>query len=82
MGVTLAKQRTTMLDYVRIGLVLTGALAQVIMGAIPNIMGWPYNIGQRSREVQTLAVPASYAFAIWSVLFVGCIVFAIVQFLP
>ncbi|OJJ20413.1 hypothetical protein BKI52_18315 [marine bacterium AO1-C] len=81
MGVTLAKQQTTFRDYVRMGLVFTGAFAQVIMGAIPNIMGWKFNVGMRSREVQTLAVPATYAFAIWSVLFLGCIVFAIVQLL-
>jgi len=82
MGVTLAKQQTTFRDYIRISLVFTGAFAQVMMGAIPNIMGWQFNVGMRSREVQTLAVPATYAFAIWSVLFLGCIVFAIVQVLP
>ncbi|HAS46869.1 MAG TPA: hypothetical protein DCS93_40665 [Microscillaceae bacterium] len=82
MGFTLTKPRTTSRDYVRIGLVFTGALAQVVMGAIPNIMGWQFNVGMRSREVQTLAVPATYAFAIWSVLFLGCILFAIVQMWP
>lgn len=81
MGVTLAAQRTTAQDYLRMILVFTGAFAQVIMGGLPNILGWKYNVGMRSNEVQTLAVPATYAFVIWSVLFLGCIVFAIVQLL-
>ena len=69
-------------DYLRIVFTFLGAFAQIIMGGIPNILGWEHTIGSRSNEVQTLIVPASYAFVIWSFIFLGCIIFAIVQALP
>jgi len=62
--------------------VFMGAIAQVLMGGIPNALGWEHTISSRSYAVQTLVVPAGYAFIIWSVLFLGCLVFAVVQALP
>ena len=69
-------------DYLRAFFVITGAIAQVIMGGIPNALGWEHTISSRSYDVQTLVVPAGYAFAIWSILFLGCLIFAVVQAFP
>lgn len=72
----------TFSDYLRSSLLILGAVAQVVGGAIPPIMGWEHSVGSRSYEVQTLVVPAGYAFSIWSILFLGCLIFSVVHALP
>jgi hypothetical protein len=66
-------------DIARALFVLTGAIAQVVMGALPFIQGWENTVGSRSAEVQVLLTPAGYAFSIWSVLFIGCGIYALVH---
>ena len=73
---------TKVVDYFRIGLVLFGAIAQIVMGGLPDILGWEHTISSRSYESQTFVVPAGYAFSIWGVIFLGCLVFAIFHALP
>jgi len=70
------------IDILRSVLLILGSMAQVILGGISEIMGWEYTIGRRSMEAQTLVVPATYAFAIWGIIFLGCIIFAILHALP
>lgn len=64
-------------DHIRSGAVLTGALAQIAFGALPFILEWENTVGSRSNEAMTLLTPASYAFSIWSVIFAGCVIFAL-----
>jgi hypothetical protein len=66
-------------DIARALVVLTGAIAQVVMGALPFIQDWENTVGSRSAEVQVLLTPAGYAFSIWSVLFLGCGIYALVH---
>jgi len=71
-----------MLRNLRISLVLLGAIAQVVLGGLPFILKWEHTIASRSSDIQTFTIPASYAFSIWNVLFLGCFVFGIIQALP
>lgn len=66
-------------DIARAIVVLTGAVAQVVMGALPFIEGWEHTVGSRSAQVQVLLTPAGYAFSIWSVLFLGCGIYALLH---
>lgn len=63
-------------DLARAAFVVTGAIAQIVMGSLPFILGWSTTIADRSAEAETLLTPAGYAFSIWSVLFLGCAVYA------
>lgn len=63
-------------DIARALFVLSGSIAQVALGALPFILGWDSTIAARSLEAQTLLTPAGYAFSIWSVLFIGCAIYA------
>lgn len=63
-------------DIARALFVLTGAIAQVVFGALPFILELDHSIGSRSAQVQTLLTPAGYAFSIWGVLFFGCGIYA------
>ena len=74
--------KATTSDYFRVIFVLIGSIIQILAGGLPNILGWQYTIGSRSNEVQTLIVPASYAFVIWSIIFLGCLIYAVVQLFP
>jgi hypothetical protein len=66
-------------DLARAAFVLTGAAAQIALGALPFILGWNTTIADRSAEAETLLTPAGFAFSIWSVLFLGCAVYALVH---
>ncbi len=71
-----------MRDLLRQGLNLVGALVQ---GVSP---GWAYATGvgqpiwERSDAVVTPATPATYAFGIWSFIFLACLIYAVYQALP
>ena len=39
-----------------------------------------YTVGEVSQLHDTLITPATYAFAIWSIIFIGCIAFTVFQF--
>jgi hypothetical protein len=66
-------------DLARAAFVLTGAIAQIALGSLPFILGWSMTIADRSAEAETLLTPAGYAFSIWSVLFLGCAIYAVVH---
>ena len=69
-------------DILRVLSVIIGAFSQVILGGLPFFLGWEHTIASRSSEAQTLVIPANYAFSIWSFLFLGCLVFAVLHALP
>jgi hypothetical protein len=58
------------------------AIAQVVAGSFSSLTGLGVSIPERSAANDTLAVPATYAFAIWGVIFLWSLVFAIYQALP
>ena len=72
----------TVLDRLRAVLVLVGAVSQMVLGYLPDLLGWENSIAQRSAEARTPLVPAGWAFAIWAPLFLGSIAFAVYHALP
>ncbi len=70
------------LDGARAMLVLLLAIAQPLMGYWPQLRRWPHTTPSRSARLQTPVVPIEWAFAIWGVIFTGCIGFAILQLMP
>ena len=58
------------------------AVLQVVAGSLHDLTGLGESIPARSAATETAAVPAAYAFAIWSVIFLWCFAFAIYQALP
>lgn len=68
-------------DLARALFVATGAIAQVVMGSVPFARGWEHTVASRSAEVEVLLTPAGYAFSIWSVLFLGAAIYAVVHFI-
>ena len=63
-------------------LVIVGSIGQVLAGWLPELLGWEHSIASRSDSIDTPLTPAGYAFAIWAVLFLGCIAFAVFHALP
>ena len=59
--------------------VLLCALAQIGAALLPA-MGIGTPVGERSDAVQTLITPAGWAFSIWGALYLGSLVFALLQF--
>jgi hypothetical protein len=59
--------------------ILLCALAQIGAALLPA-MGIGTPVGERSDLVQTLITPAGWAFSIWGALYLGSLVFAILQF--
>lgn len=70
------------LDGARAILGLLLAIAQPIMGYWPQLRRWPHTTPSRSARLQTPVVPIDWAFAIWGVIFTGCLGFAIWQAMP
>ena len=66
-------------DIARALFVLSGAIAQVVMGAVPFALGWENTVASRSADVEVLLTPAGYAFSIWSLLFLGAAIYAVVN---
>jgi tryptophan-rich sensory protein len=60
-------------------LVLIGAATQVVMGYLPTALGLGEPIGVKSDRLKTPITPAGWAFAIWGVIFLGCLVAAVRQ---
>ncbi len=71
----------TLLDRARQLAVLTTALTQATVPLLPRF-GFGVEVGTRSDAVKTLLTPPDATFAIWSVLFAACLVFAIHQAQP
>lgn len=57
------------------------ALLQIATPTLP-FLGIGRPIGEQSDAVRTLVTPAGWAFSIWSLLYLGSLVFAVVQALP
>jgi hypothetical protein len=72
----------TALDALRIGLVLLLVAAQIAAGVIGFSAGWEETVASRSNANPTLITPASYAFSIWGLIFLGCIFYALYQAWP
>ena len=59
--------------------VLLCALGQIGAALLPA-MGIGTPVGERSDAVQTLIMPAGWAFSIWGALYLGSLVFSLLQF--
>ncbi|MFO0336467.1 MAG: hypothetical protein ACK53C_15905 [Pseudomonadota bacterium] len=68
-------------DAARQALVLLFALAQLFAPALPSF-GYGLPIGTRADLAMTPNTPAGYAFAIWSVIYLGCTAYAFWQAWP
>ena len=69
-------------DRIRAWSVLALAVGQVVTTASPQIFGFAETIPSRAEAVEHSLVPAVYAFAIWSLIYLGALVFAVWQVLP
>ncbi|MEM1080438.1 MAG: hypothetical protein AAGH65_02540 [Pseudomonadota bacterium] len=69
-------------DLARITLCLIFSIGQFFAGAAGFILGWDENIASRANAAEVLISPATYAFSIWNVIYLGCFVFAVYQALP
>ncbi len=72
----------TALDWLRAGLLITGAICQALFAFFPELLGIDQTISRRSNENQTLLVPAGLAFVIWLPLYGGSLAFAIYHAFP
>ena len=69
-------------DGIRAALVFIFAIAQAIMAYWPEIRGWEQTTAKRSQNLDTLVVPFGPFFAIWIVIFLFCLGFAVWHGLP
>lgn len=69
-------------DGLRAILVVVFAVGQALMAYWPELRRWPDTIASRSARLQNPVTPAAWAFAIWGVIFFGCLAFAVWQALP
>ncbi|WKL56024.1 hypothetical protein Q1W73_09955 [Asticcacaulis sp. ZE23SCel15] len=58
------------------------AVAQIVSAQLPFMLGWPETVASQARAVETPLTPAGYSFAIWGVIYLWSLVFAIWQILP
>jgi len=70
------------LDGLRAVLVLLLAVSQCLMAFWPDLRRWPHTTATRSAALDTPLVPVGPTFAIWGLIFAGCIAFGIWQALP
>lgn len=70
------------LDYLRVTLVLVGAIGQFAAGFLPDLLEWEQTIASRSDVFNTALIPSGWAFLIWPPLFLGMIGFAIYHAMP
>ena len=61
----------------RATLVLLFAVLQVVTGFAPDLFGATNDVGAAVEPYRTPLVPAGWAFAIWGLLYLGCLVFAV-----
>lgn len=72
-----------MSDRLRQFLVVFAIISLVVMNYLSNARVFAETTnGDISRKYQTLITPAGYAFAIWGLIFLGLLAFAILQALP
>lgn len=70
------------LDGLRAALVLLFAIGQAVMAQWPEWRKWPETVPSRSARQSVPIVPIAWAFAVWGLIFLGCLVFAAWQVLP
>jgi len=58
------------------------AVTQIAAGSFAAVTGLGMSIAERSNAVNTAVTPAGYAFAIWGVIFFGCLAYAVYQAMP
>ncbi len=63
-------------------IVLLLAVAQILAGRLHEILGWGRSIADRSAALDTVLTPAGYAFSIWGVIYLGCLLLAVHQARP
>lgn len=69
-------------DYLRGALLLTAAIAMIGAAALPRVMEFGVSVSERSDAVRTLLIPPGWAFSIWSVIFLGSILYSLLHFVP
>lgn len=69
-------------DLARMVALASGAVAQVAFGPLGEALPGGRPVGQVSDSLDTVITPAGYAFAIWGLVFVGCLALAVYQLLP
>lgn len=70
------------IDGLRALTVLILAIGQAVMAYWPDLRNWPETISSRSARYSTPVVPIGWAFAIWGLIFLACLGFAIWHALP
>ncbi len=63
-------------------LVLASTVLMITLNSVPARVFGGQDNGTMSRRYQTLITPAGYAFAIWGVIFIGVLAYAIYQVMP
>lgn len=69
-------------DTTRIAVVVVAAVAQVVAGPLGGALPGATDVATVSDRYDTVVTPAGYAFAIWGVLFLGSLAWAVFQALP
>lgn len=69
-------------DLVRAVAVLVAAVAQVVASPLGAVLPGARSVADVSDTYATVVTPAGYAFAIWGVIFLGCLAWAVYQLLP
>ncbi|WP_233061136.1 hypothetical protein [Parvularcula mediterranea] len=65
------------MTHLRSLIVLLLAVAQMVIGFFPGLLGAGSDVGAMVEPYRTPLVPAGWAFAIWGLLYIGCLVFAV-----
>lgn len=76
-----AVSRAQMQDHWRASLTLVLSFTQVAAAGLPRF-GIGTDIGARSDAAATFVTPPGWTFAIWGLLYTGCIAYGVYQFLP
>jgi hypothetical protein len=69
-------------DVVRAVAVAVTALAQIVGSPLGSALPGARSVAEVSDTYATVITPAGYAFAIWGVIFLGCLAYAVYQALP
>lgn len=69
-------------DGARAALVLLFAIGQAVMAYLPDAAKWPETISSRSADLRNPVVPIDWAFAIWGLIFLSSLGFAVWHLLP
>jgi hypothetical protein len=78
----MANDRAGFQDIWRAGLVLVFAIGQIATTQASDLLGFTETVQSRAEAAEHPLVPIEYAFAIWGLIYLGAIVFAVWQILP